>query len=120
MNEQMDSSVLEYRAGNRALWNASRKYLGIVCGSIFAIILTDPEAVRQMTIHGLPLSVIVEWYLVAGIIGVFFAELWEAIGTEIELPPPEHPMWLRKVFSVYTMVGLMIFGNMLHQILSQS
>jgi len=118
-NRPINHDVLEYRAGNRALWTASQKYLGALCAAILAIILTDPPLARHSMLFGLSMNRVIEGYLIVGILGIFFGELRLAVAVELKSEAVVTPIWIMKIVSVYTMLGLLILSQLLHQILTK-
>lgn len=116
--DRLTPELLQLRAGQTALWHASRKYLGVICASILAIVLARPEMARETQILGYALNRIVEAYLVIGVFGVFLAEIVGAAAKELNTAEPAYPMWMKKLFALYALVGIAIFSRLLHEVMA--
>ena len=117
--EPINPDVIQYRAGNRALWSAAQKYLGVICGSILAVVLTDPSLARSITIISISGNILVESYLLAGIAGILIYEFRKAIAHELNVSVHPHPMWMKKALAIFGMIGMILFAKLLHELLNK-
>ena len=104
---------------HEALWLACRKYLGLVCGGIFAIVLARPDLPRQIVYAGITLNKVIETYIFFGVLGVYLAAIWEALAKKGSDAHASFPLWIQKLFVVYTFTGFALFGIMFRHLMRQ-
>jgi hypothetical protein len=108
--------LLQYRAGNLALWNLSYRYFAIVSASILAAVLAKPELPKTVQISGFALSDVILSYLTIGTLGLFFAEISYVIQS-LTKSEWEFPEIVKRLFVLYTMFGFLIFYWLLNTML---
>lgn len=114
---------LRHIAGNRSLWNISKKYFTVIAGAIFGLVLAKPEIAKTIHVLGSSLDVIIQYYILAGAVGLFFGEIKTVLRdipgmapTSLPTSPAEAKVEaiVQKLFVGYTLAGVAIF----HQLFS--
>lgn len=118
VNDIPNYDYIEYIAGNNALFNISKKYLAVVIGGIFAIIVQKPEIVKQLYFRNINLSKIIMLYILIGVFGLFIGEVRNESNKLLNIECNNIPMWLKKACSTYCMLGFMIFISLFIKLIS--
>lgn len=101
-------SSVEVQTKNRAAWNISIKYMGVLLGAIFAIVLSEPDLVKSRIYWGVNLADVVMIYFTLGGIGILLHEVKLAVDEHRE-QVSDYPLWMKRVVFGYLLVGLIIF-----------
>jgi hypothetical protein len=116
--DKINLRQLEFRIQDKAYWNIFKKYFGVLCATILAIILAKPDLAKSITLGRLTLSTIIYYYFIVGVIGLVVHEYFIAGKELFGIKDNEYPILIRKVVFLYLVGGICICFTLLKSILS--